>query len=195
MCFVYLRWVWFSRPASMPGSSTFCTTYTRAMICRACPSARWSRAQTPLTATYHAPLRSGSSPSSWLCPLLSASSCASARWFILSTSASRNLSGGKMNYRGSCLQRIMRWRRWQHPGQSSGPKHPSEWIPQPRCTISVTWRLRKNPFQKNESEMTVCLCRHTKQRTQGAAACRISLSFPAVQYQKVNLGIIRDTVL
>ena len=75
LTFIHLlhRWVWFSKQALTPASSTSCTTSTMVTTCPACPSAPWSHAPTRWTATYPAPPRRRSSPSSWWCPLPSAS--------------------------------------------------------------------------------------------------------------------------
>lgn len=56
-----------------------------------------------------------------------------------------------MRQRGGCLSRVTRWHRWQHPGQSSGPKHQSEWTPQPLSKTSVTSR-RRHHLRKNNAQ-------------------------------------------
>ena len=144
------RWVWFSRQALTLVSFTSCTTSMTVTTCPACRSAPSHRAPIRWTATYHVPLRRRSSPSSWWSPPLSASWCASARWFTSSANAFRNWSRGRLRQTGGCLPKVTRWRHWQRPDRSSDPKHQSEWILLPPSKTSITSRRRMGHHQKNK---------------------------------------------
>lgn len=131
----------------MLASSTFCTTSMTVMTCPACPSVPSNRAPTSWTASYPVPPKRKYSPSSWWSRLPSASSCASARWFISSSKGFKNLWDGRLRQTGRCSQRRMRWLHWQRPGPQP------EWIPQHLSRTLVMSELKKYLWKHNLSSL------------------------------------------